>query len=164
MPVIHEALAQRERRDPRGLVPAEEFAAVVATVQENNPGMEQEVAGRITAEALKFVAACARFTGEGLRPSRVVDEGWHGLILHTAPYTRLCRRLGSFVHHRPERRDPSRHNAAELERTMSRILDAGFTVDEELWLAPTRETIPVAANCAHGPEPQCASCFDGGPN
>ncbi|MFD7336705.1 hypothetical protein ACFV98_11960 [Streptomyces violascens] len=148
--------------NPRDLIPAAEFAAVAATVQANNPGMTEETAGRITTEALIFVAACAQFP-EGLRPSRVVDEGWHALILHTAPYTRLCRRLGHFVHHRPERRDPTRHSDSELKRTMGRIADAGFTADAKLWLAPARETISVAAECSHGPE-SCASCFDGGPN
>ncbi|WP_370251706.1 hypothetical protein [Streptomyces sp. V4I8] len=80
-------------------------------------GRGRLVAERISAEALAFVATCARFSGEGLRPSRVVDEGWHGLILHPAPYARLCRRLGWFAHHRPEQRDPNRHNTGELERT-----------------------------------------------
>lgn len=61
-------------------------------------------------------------------------------MLHTAPYARLCRRLGWFVHHRPERRDPTRHNVGEFQRTMARITDAGYAVDARLRLATTRET------------------------
>lgn len=111
---------------PRDLIPAEAFAGVVATVLDNNKGMEQALAERITEEALKFVAACAKRPGRGLRPSRIVDEGWHALILHTKVYERLCRAQGRFVHHVPERPDPSRHNSFELEHTKASIQKAGL--------------------------------------
>jgi hypothetical protein len=147
----------------RDLIPAEAFAGVAATVLDNNKGMEQALAERITEEALKFVAACATFPGRGLRPSRIVDEGWHALILHTVVYQRLCKDQGGFVHHVPERPDPSRHNAGELERTKAAIREAGFSVDEMLWLAPADMSIQVAADCEHTPQ-SCASCMDGGGN
>lgn len=147
----------------RDLISAEAFEGVVATVLDNNKDMDQAVAERIVDEALKFVATCAKFRGRGLRPSRIVDEGWHALILHTGVYARLCQALGRFVHHVPERPDPSRHNATELEHTKASIREAGYTVDEMLWLAPTDETIPVAADCEHTPS-NCGSCMDGGPN
>ncbi|WP_329214754.1 hypothetical protein OG352_05080 [Streptomyces sp. NBC_01485] len=148
---------------PRDLIPAEAFAGVVATVLDNNKGMEQALAERITEEALKFVAACAKRPGRGLRPSRIVDEGWHALILHTKVYERLCRAQGRFVHHVPERPDPSRHNSFELEHTKASIQKAGYEVDALLWLAPTDTSIPVAADCEHTPQ-SCGSCMDGGPN
>ncbi|WP_256106062.1 hypothetical protein [Streptomyces sp. ODS05-4] len=84
------------------------FRGVVATVIDNNPGMDEATAGRITAEALKFVAAGAAFPTTRIAPSNVVDEGWHALILHTRLYRRLCDGLGHFVHHVPERPDPGR--------------------------------------------------------
>jgi len=147
----------------RELIPAEAFAGVVATVLDNNKGMEQPVAERITEEALKFVAACAKRPSRGLRPSRIVDEGWHALILHTNVYERLCKELGRFVHHVPERPDPSRHNAFQLEHTKASIREVGYEVDAMLWLAPTDTSIPVAAECEHTPQ-NCGSCMDGGPN
>ncbi|SHI69310.1 glycine-rich domain-containing protein [Streptomyces sp. 3214.6] len=147
----------------RDLIPAEAFAGVVATVLDNNKGMDQALAERITDEALKFVAVCARRPGRGLRPSRIVDEGWHALILHTKVYEQLCTRLGRFVHHVPERPDPSRHNARELEYTKASIWEVGYEVDPMLWLAPTDTSIPVAADCEHTPQ-SCGSCMDGGPN
>ncbi|WP_416976738.1 glycine-rich domain-containing protein [Streptomyces sp. T028] len=147
----------------RDLIPAEAFAGVAATVLDNNQGMDQALAERITEEAIKFVATCAAFPGRGLRPSRIVDEGWHALILHTTVYQRLCRSEGGFVHHVPERPDPSRHNPGELERTKDAIREAGFSVDEMLWLAPTDTTISVAADCEHTGG-NCANCMDGGSN
>ncbi len=67
-----------------------------------NPGMSEDMAGRIVEEGIKFVAACSRNPGTGLAPSRIVDEGWHALILHTAMYAELCTKLGgTFVHHYP---------------------------------------------------------------
>ncbi|QCX80133.1 hypothetical protein C9F11_32740 [Streptomyces sp. YIM 121038] len=83
----------------RELISAERFAAISATVIDNNQNLDQATAEQIVEEALKFVATCATRPEERLRPSRVVDEGWHALILHTATYAELCRSLGRFVHH-----------------------------------------------------------------
>lgn len=152
----------------RDLITPDAFADIVATVLDNNHGTAADVAERITAEALKFVAACARFPGERLRPSRVVDEGWHALILHTGVYAGLCRSLHRFVHHVPERPETTRHDSNALAQTMSRITDAGYEVDVRLWLPPTDETIPVAAGCEHsepGGEGTCSGdCSNSGPN
>ncbi|MEE4598201.1 hypothetical protein V2J94_41270 [Streptomyces sp. DSM 41524] len=143
-------------------------AGVIRTVLDNNPGMDPDMAERIVDEAVKFTAACAKFPDARLRPSRVVDEGWHALILHTRVYSELCDGLGRFVHHMPEPPDPSRHNAGELTRTQEMIARAGFTVDDALWLAPTDQTIPVAASCQHsppGPNGSCSGdCSNTGPN
>jgi len=61
--------------------------------------MTTATAGRIVNEALAFVATAARHPHTYISPSRVVDEGWHALILHTAVYAGLCEQLGTFVHH-----------------------------------------------------------------
>ncbi|MEU6172107.1 hypothetical protein ABZ832_09260 [Streptantibioticus parmotrematis] len=125
--------------------------AVRATILDNNPGMSQEIAGRVLDEALKFVAACATNHDQYLQPSRAVDEGWHALILHTTVYAALCDRLGGFVHHFPERPDPSRHNPEVMDNTVALIAQAGYTPDGDLWGAPGRELVTVAANCVHSP-------------
>lgn len=138
-------------RDARTLLTADEFKAVAATVRKDNPGMETTVSERITLEGIKFVAVAA--TGaKGIAPSRVVDEGWHALILHTALYARLCDRLGGqFVHHFPELPDSGRYDPGFIDRTMAAITAAGFTVDRELWLAPDAGHIEVGASCQHSP-------------
>ncbi|MFD8384005.1 hypothetical protein ACFV2X_36755 [Streptomyces sp. NPDC059679] len=65
--------------------------------------------------------------------------------------------------HVPEPPDPSRHNPGELTRTQELIREMGFTVDDALWLAPTDESIPVAADCEHSPPGPYGSCTgDGG--
>lgn len=126
------------------------FGAVRATVVDNNPGMGEQTAGRIVDEAVKFMATAARFPREVIVPSRVVDEGWHALILHTRTYRELCDRLGLFVHHTPERPDPARYSARSIERTTALIEKAGFPVDAELWGSPSQGlAMAVAANCQH---------------
>ena len=87
----------------------------------------------------------------------MVDEGWRSLILHTGVYAGLCRALHRFVHHVPERPDLSWHDPHALDRTMDRIVDAGYTVDLRLWLPPADDSIPVAASCEHS-EPPPAGC------
>jgi hypothetical protein len=146
-------------RDARSLLTEAEFDAVTRTVLLANPGMETTLARRIVLEALKFVATAATrdSAGPGLAPSRVADEGWHALILHTQTYARLCDRLGGrFVHHVPQAPDPSRAPGI-IDRTTAAIAAAGFTVDAELWKGAEDRTIAVAADCQHS-EQSCTDC------
>jgi hypothetical protein len=135
----------------RGLLTEEQLADVTATVQGNNPGMDQLTAERIVINALAFIAAAAANPTAAIAPSRTVDEGWHALILHTALYARLCERLGRFVHHYPERPDPARQTGDILDRTVMLIETIGHTPDPDLWTLPDRGRIPVAADCGHAP-------------
>ncbi|MFJ2739053.1 hypothetical protein ACIO3O_05250 [Streptomyces sp. NPDC087440] len=148
-------------RDARSPLVTTEFEAVTRTVLRANPGMEDGLAQRIVTEALKFVAtatAAARpRSGPGLAPSRVVDEGWHALILHTHTYARLCRSLGGrFVHYVPQPPDPTRAPGI-LSRTVAAIEAAGFTVDVDLWIPAEDRTFVVAADCQHS-ETNCTDC------
>ncbi|WP_369386211.1 hypothetical protein AB5J72_00155 [Streptomyces sp. CG1] len=111
------------------------------------------MAWRIVEEALKFVTACSVNPGVGLAPSRIVDEGWHALILHTAMYADLCERLGgAYVHHYPGW-DPTHYDPEILDRTCEEIAELGWEADPELWGPPSDETlVSVAAQCQHAPE------------
>lgn len=130
---------------------ATELARVVVTVRDNNPRMSEETARRIVGEAVKFVAAGAQWDVP-LAPSRVVDEGWHALILHTALYADLCNYHGQFVHHHPGY-SPANYQPRILDRARAAIRNAGFEVDEELWRGPADDAIAVAANCQHSGGP-----------
>ncbi|MFE2292844.1 glycine-rich domain-containing protein [Streptomyces sp. NPDC059452] len=138
-------------RDALALLTPEGLEGVVATVGDNNPGMDQSTAERIVAEALKFVHAAAQFPTARIAPSRVVDEGWHALILHTELYSTLCEGFGTFVHHYPERPDSGRYDEHVLTRTMATIEQAGYATDTELWMNPGKPMVGVAAQCNHTP-------------
>ncbi|WP_199834458.1 glycine-rich domain-containing protein [Streptomyces sp. NRRL F-5755] len=143
-------------KDPaRALLPASEFLAVSETIAAGNKGMPKATAEQVLVQALAFVATAARYRGAAIAPSRVVDEGWHALILHTAPYSALCRRLGGFVHHYPQPPDPQRQSQAVIDHTTALITEAGFVVDGELWLRPAEGSVPVAADCGHTPPGGC---------
>lgn len=86
-----------------GLLDQADFDAVTATVMDNNLGMAQGLAERIVIEALAFVVTAARNPGAPIAPPRIVDEGGHALVFHTAVYARLCGRLGVFVRSGPPR-------------------------------------------------------------
>ncbi|MGK5496652.1 glycine-rich domain-containing protein [Streptomyces sp. URMC 125] len=141
------------QKSAREMLTDAEFTRVRRTVMDANPAMPEEMAGRIVEEGIKFVAACAAAPGTGLAPSRVVDEGWHALILHTALYAELCDRLGGgFVHHFPGW-DPTHYDPEILDRTRAQIRACGYTPDPELWGHPTEGLlVPVAARCQHAPE------------
>lgn len=139
----------------RALLSDADFNAVMHTVLDNNPGMVPSMAGRIVVDALAFLATAAR-APRGLVPSRVVDEGWHALILHTALYQSLCARLsGGFIHHTPERPDPGNRSHSSVERTVAAMEAAGYVVDADLWRGPEDSRVKVAASCRHSD--------DGGP-
>jgi hypothetical protein len=133
------------------LVSATTFDSVVATVLDNNEGMAVSMAERIVREALAFVVTGARRPHLAMAPSRIVDEGWHALIVHTEVYAELCGRAGQFVHHSPGF-DPDNFDPDILEQTQDAIRAEGFDVDPELWRAPTDDSlVSVAANCQHAP-------------
>ncbi|MEW2547912.1 hypothetical protein AB0910_19415 [Streptomyces sp. NPDC047002] len=144
-------------KDPRALLEPEQFADVRATVLDANPGMTEDIAGRITAQALAFVATAAAHPGASIAPSPVVDEGWHALVLHTQLYAELCERLcNGFVHHVPERPDGSEYDPDLTTRTMLTMASAGYPVDVELWRGPDQSTITVGALTWHTPNgPNC---------
>ncbi|MFJ2189283.1 hypothetical protein ACIOJE_15230 [Kitasatospora sp. NPDC087861] len=136
---------------PGPLVSTTTFGSVVSTVLANNEGMTVEMAERIVREALAFVVTGARRPHLAMAPSRIVDEGWHALIVHTEVYSELCAREGVFVHHSPGF-DPDNFDPNILEQTQDAIRAAGFEVDPELWRAPTDDSlVSVAANCQHAP-------------
>lgn len=137
--------------DVRGLLTEQQMGDVVETVRGNNPGMNTSTADAIVINALAFIAAAAADPTARIAPSRTVDEGWHALILHTALYADLCERLGRFVHHFPERPDPSRQTGDVLDRTVALIETIGHTPDPELWTLPSEGRIAVAAACGHAP-------------
>ncbi|MCP9205479.1 glycine-rich domain-containing protein [Streptomyces sp. NEAU-Y11] len=141
-------------RDVTALLDQPTRAEVVGTVLRGNPELTEHMAVRIVDEAVKFVAAAAT-SPTPLVPSQVVDEGWHALILHTRTYRQLCDRVGTFVHHVPEAPAPDQRAPEALTRTQQRITEAGFPLDDALWLAPDDPSIPVAASCQHSD--------DGGP-
>ncbi|MFE2161435.1 glycine-rich domain-containing protein [Streptomyces lydicus] len=133
----------------RELLTDDQFAAVCSTVQTDNPDSTAEDATAVVTEALAFVAACALLPAARLVPSRVVDAGWHALILHTQTYAELCARLGGFVHHRPEAPDPSRYDHDVIDRTTAVIQEAGYSVDGDLWGPPDGDLVSVASSCQH---------------
>lgn len=134
----------------RSLLTDEQFNSVRSTVLDANTDMSEGMAGRVVEEGLKFVVTCARFPGVALAPSRVVDEGWHALILHTETYTALCARFGEFVHHYPGY-SPDHYDPDIFDRTRALIGEAGYSTDADLWQAPDSGLVSVAAKCQHSP-------------
>jgi hypothetical protein len=122
---------------------------------DNNEGMDYETAGRIVEQGLAFVATSARFPDAPLAPSPVVDEGWHALILHTALYAELCDKLGKFVHHYPQRPEPSGYDPRITEYTVTTMADAGYPADMELWQSPEDNRVTVGARTWHTPPGGC---------
>ncbi|WP_329391809.1 hypothetical protein OG625_40860 (plasmid) [Streptomyces sp. NBC_01351] len=139
----------------RHLLSADGFSRAVHLVQRENDGVDESLAIRIVDEALKFTAAACRSSGRHLRPSKLVDMGWHALILHTAMYRELCSGLGRFVDHRPEGPKTLRRDADTLDRTMEAIRDAGYEPDAYLW-GPLADTEIHAGDCMH------SECTEGG--
>ncbi|MET9292616.1 hypothetical protein [Streptomyces sp. NPDC003077] len=119
--------------------------------------MDEDTAGRVVTEGVKFVVTCAQVGRQvPMAPSRVVDEGWHALLLHSQLYADLCGRFGEFVHHYPGY-DPTHYDPEILSHTREMITKVvGEPPDPDLWGPPTEGlATTVGAQCQHSP-PDCA--------
>jgi hypothetical protein len=133
------------------MLSGEEAERVAALVVRDNEGVEdQALALTIVDEALKFLAASGKGTGNGkaLRPSRVVDMGWHALILHTEIYFKVCGQFGRYIHHRPEGPDTLRREATTLDITQEAICEAGYVPNAYLW-GDKADTEIKGGDCQH---------------
>ncbi|AWZ06185.1 hypothetical protein DRB96_17600 [Streptomyces sp. ICC1] len=119
-------------RDARGLLGADEFTAVTATLARNQSDFGWVYAEQVIVETLKFVAAAAR-SDERLVPSPIVDEGFHALLVNTEIHHALSARLGVFVHHYPAVDGAPPIAPGWAQRTVDAIRRAGFTEDKEMW-------------------------------
>jgi hypothetical protein len=119
-------------RTARGLLDADEFMTVTATLARNQPNIGWTYAEQVIAETLKFVAAAAQ-SDERLVPSPVVDEGFHALLENTEIHHALSARLGVFVHHYPAVAGAAPIAPGWLQRTVNAIRRAGFAEEKEMW-------------------------------
>lgn len=127
-------------RQGRDLVDVELFRRLATRVAAEHPDVDSDLAERIVDQALAFLAAAAGKPGEGLSPSKLVDLGWHQLILSTKEYASLCDRLGgAFIHHVPDDAPGGSPAPGGVRRTIRAIEAAGYVVDHELW--------PLKAKC-----------------
>ncbi|WP_329410339.1 hypothetical protein OG802_13320 [Streptomyces sp. NBC_00704] len=120
-----------ETRTGRSLVTGAEFGTLAAFCADEY-GLERCVAERVVDQALALVFVMGT-SGDGasMAPSRLVDPGWHTLILHTGWYAEWCERsFGYFLHHQPKATVRTRGLMTDV---VGRIRAAGFEVDEGLW-------------------------------
>lgn len=141
----------RGRPSGRSLVSPELFSRLVRRIMIDDK-LAEDLAERITDQALAFLCACADNLGAPLAPSALVDIGWHTFLLHTKDYAVFCDRIaGRFLHHIPV--DPGAPSVAgetareTLTRTVATIEAAGFAADPELW---PRSTVSSCTGCHNG--------------
>ncbi|MGG7572556.1 hypothetical protein [Streptomyces sirii] len=127
-------VSAKDATDARELLSEDDFRAVTEAVLSDNSEMGRESASRIVVEALKYVATAAKFPEAEMRPSALVDKGWHALILNTPVYEELCSLLGAFVHHVPDQPASASARTHVLDRTQELMAEAGHGPDLTLWL------------------------------
>lgn len=143
------------------LVPKGTWRYLVDQIMFDNPSMRRDVADRILGQTLGFMQVCAlRANGqplvsdrvaaeeiEGISPSRIVDKGWHAVILtDTTVCADIHDKLGvDFLHHRSYNAEQKAvrsgggvipdlpRGAGDLALTAGLMRANGITVDEELW-------------------------------
>ncbi|MFE9834008.1 hypothetical protein ACFYP4_02495 [Streptomyces sp. NPDC005551] len=151
MTITSQAPAQQElRASALHLLTPQDAERVARLVVRDNEGVDYQLAVRIVDEALKFIAVAAsgKRDGRNLRPSKIVDMGWHALILHTELYRDVCGSLGGFVHHRPEGPETLRRDATTLDQTVDAIRASGYATDDYLW-GDKADTEIKGGDCQH---------------
>ncbi|MFJ1974690.1 hypothetical protein ACIO93_39370 [Streptomyces sp. NPDC087903] len=134
-------------RSGRSLVAEAEFDALAAFCADEY-GLERCVADRVVDQALALVHVMGTSRSRAtMAPSRLVDPGWHTLVLHTDWYANWCQeQFGYFLHHRPNSRIRTR---GLMTSVVEKIRSAGFEVDERLW--ETAADCNPPACCGDGP-------------
>jgi hypothetical protein len=135
-----------ERATGRSLISAELFDRLVNRVV-TSARVDRRFAERIQDQALAFLAACAWHTDITLRPSELVDHGWHAFLLYTREYAQFCDQVaGRFIHHipddAPDAPSVGAGSAVVRDRTMAAIESAGYAVDSDLWPASAAKCDP----------------------
>ncbi len=137
----------------RALIPEKLHDQLTARIRLDHPEHAHQ-ADRILAQTLAFLLACAANPGLGLAPSKIVDIGWHTLILYTREYAELCQRVaGRMIHHRPDDDTADVETSSPATRvgaTVEAMRAAGLPVDVELWI-PTSECSQCYAGCVDDP-------------
>ena len=91
-----------------------------------------------------------------LSPANLVDIGWHTFILHTKDYREFCDRIaGRFIDHVPtddNGGDGKAHGALSAPLTTQAVAEAGFVVDEPLWVS-TGQCSQCHNGCHNDPPP-----------
>jgi hypothetical protein len=136
----------------RSLVDSKLFERLTARIVTDHDDIDHATAERVMDQALAFLGACANSTMP-LSPAKLVDIGWHTLILHTKDYREFCDRVaGRFIDHiptddhsgecqqcntcqdaEPGGGDGKASGALSASLTALAVAEAGYAVDAPLW-------------------------------
>jgi hypothetical protein len=143
-----------EQRQARSLISEDLFDRLCRKIVVDKD-LDRAFTERIMDQALAFLGACARYPGNKLAPSPIVDIGWHAFILYTREYKAFCdEHAGRFIHHIPEDAlgapEHSKVPVSVREGTVETIRRAGYAVDPELWIVDSYScgTCHEEGNCA----------------
>jgi hypothetical protein len=155
----------------RGLIDPALFDRLSARITDEHD-MDREMAERVVDQALAFLGTCAVSKAQ-LSPSATVDIGWHTFIFYTKDYREFCDRVaGRFIDHvptddssqvchmsskfqdeRPPTGDGKAHSGAlSTSFTALAVAEAGFIVDEPLWVS-TAKCTQCHNGCHNDPPP-----------
>lgn len=102
----------------------------------NSGKVKPTLSALVVGETGKFLYLCAAAPeGEVVRPSQMVDVGWHAFILRTRAYQDHCKRLGvEYIHHDPDSVDlGSDEKAGGVENTLRIMRDLGVEPEMRAW-------------------------------
>lgn len=137
----------------RSLIPDDLFEQLISRLVEDEQ-MEWKLAERVMDQTLVFLKACADNPGTPLRPSKMVDLGWHTFVLYTRDYAKFCEHVADrFIHHTPEEFAPPASAKEALTPTIEIMKTTGLMVDDSLWAQQA-----ACSQCHSG----CTECGQGG--
>lgn len=93
-------------------------------------GISLKRSKRIIEGSIQFLEMCGRYD-IGFVPSKLIDEGWHIMILHTKDYQDWCKKkFGIFMHHEPNFRGRLKTTSFDTVKFMKKH---GIKYDKDLW-------------------------------
>ncbi|HEY6141603.1 MAG TPA: glycine-rich domain-containing protein-like [Thermoanaerobaculia bacterium] len=81
----------------------------------------------------KFLILCAKYPGETIVPTTLIDEVWHNHVLHTRKYQEDCRSIfGEMLHHDPQSAEGG-DESGQIRRNIIRTIEL---FEEEFGILP----------------------------
>ncbi|WHT22610.1 hypothetical protein N8J89_16555 [Crossiella sp. CA-258035] len=138
-------------RDARDYLPAAQWDRLVTLIRRDHH-LDRALSERILGQTIAFLITCCRNPGLSLRPSPMVDLGWHTFLHDTPAYWEFSQlHNGEYIHHIPDLTENDPESPLALRATIQAMRDSGFIVDEELWAGQAADCNQCYAGCSNSP-------------
>jgi hypothetical protein len=118
---------------------------------QNKLGLDEQQARQLFDDTKRFLFLCGTVPGKW-SPTKIIDEGWHNMILFTQDYADFCQRFfGRFIHHSPHKManpDRTGSSPAETREAARNLFGSELSANWSPTFATSVECSKSGCNCS----------------